>query len=112
MNGENFVRLKGFLKYPELKYFDSGACKFSGKVAVPISYRKNGEEKNTQMFYKISAWSDIAESMSELVEDTPIEIHGHINERKWDAKCKNCGEVEKKYWTDVQVDNFIIIDEE
>ena len=110
LKGENFVRLRGFLAYPKLTVTQNGYNKFDGKVGVPLTYKnKAGETIDTKMFYKISAWGDLAEALGEMMSETPIEIVGHINERSYDGKCTKCGEVHKKYWTDIQVDTFNII---
>jgi single-stranded DNA-binding protein len=109
MNGENFVRLRGFLAYPKLSTTTNGFPRFEGKIAVPTTYKdKAGEMKNTKLYYKLSAWGDVAEALGNMLAETPLEIVGHINERSYDGKCKHCGESEKKYWTDVQVDTFSV----
>ena len=102
MDGENFVSLKGSIAWPELKTVGERNAKlFKGKLIIPIGERKQ--------YLKIAAWDDVAEALYELPKDSFINIHGHIEERSYNGSCKKCGEAEKKYWTEVVVDNFAII---
>ena len=102
MEGENFVNLKGNIAWPELKTVGEKNSKlFKGKLVIPIGERKQ--------YLKIAAWNDIAEALGELPKDAFIQIHGHIEERSYDGSCKSCGAPEKKYWTEVIVDNFAVI---
>lgn len=104
MEGKNFVELQGKIVWPELRTFESGAKKFSAKCAIPIE----GPDGRFQ-YLKIAGWQTIAEALGELSAETYIKIHGHIEERRYDGKCKHCGEAEQKYWTEVVVDNFIVV---
>jgi hypothetical protein len=110
--GENFVRLKGFLAYPKLTVTTNGYNKFDGKIVIPLVYKNNktGEEIESKKFVKISAWGDVAEALGCMSPDTCLEIIGFINERSYEGKCEHCGGVQKKYWTDIQVDTFTVID--
>lgn len=109
MQGENFVKLRGYLANPKFTYTGNGYPKFSGRLAVPIQYTKNGEQIETRIFFKIAAWNDYAEALNELVEGVPLEINGHLSDRSYDGVCKSCGAPEKKYWSEVIVDNFIVV---
>lgn len=101
MEGENFVNLKGIVKWPELKTVGQDSISlFKGKLAIPFA-----EDKF--QYLKIAAWRDIADGLASLPESAFIQIHGHIEERSYDGKCKHCGGTEKKYWTEVVVDNFV-----
>lgn len=102
MTGENFVHMAGFIKYP--KYTIVGqhnSPMFKGSLAIPA----NG----AYQYIKVAAWYDMAEALSEVDANTFIKIHGHIEESSYEGACKNCGTKEKKYWTEVIIDNFIII---
>ena len=112
MDGSNFVELVGFIKYPQLRETRNGNYLFQGKVAVPFSYqdRETKEQKEGSKYIKISAWGDLAQDLANLSEDTPIKVHGVFNERSYDSNCKSCGAPEKKYWTDVLVNNFVIVE--
>jgi hypothetical protein len=99
MDGENFVSLKGTIQWPELKQVgQNNTSLFKGKFKIPI-----GEKAQ---YIKIAGWNDIAEGLAEVPEETFIHIHGHIEERSYDGSCKHCKGQEKKYWTEVVVDNF------
>lgn len=110
MEGNNFVELAGVLRYPNLRETRNGNTQFQGKVAVPFTYkdRQTGEQKEGNNYIKISAWGDLAQSLSDVPEGTAVRVHGVFNERSYDGNCKNCGSPEKKYWTDVLVNNFVI----
>lgn len=107
MSGENFVRLKGKIVYPELKTVGQYNSKlFKGKLAIPIEGKP---DKN--QWLKIAAWNTVADGLGDLPEGTFVKIHGHIEERSYDGKCKHCNGFDKKYWTEVVVDNFVIEEE-
>jgi single-stranded DNA-binding protein len=104
MEGENLVILKGTIKWPELKTVgEHNTSLFKGKLVVPVA----GQADRAQ-WIKIAAWRDVAEGLGSLPEGTPIKAHGHIEERSYDGKCKHCNGYDKKYWTEVVVDNFVI----
>jgi hypothetical protein len=103
MDGENFVSLKGQIQWPELKTVGQNNSKlFKGKLMIPIGERAQ--------YLKIAAWNDIAEGLANAGKDDFIHIHGHIEERSYDGACKMCKGQEKKYWTEVVVDNFVVLE--
>jgi len=102
-DGENFVSLQGYIVYPSYKEVgDSNTSLLKGKLQIPIDGRSQQ--------IKISAWGTIAEALNELPSKTLIRIHGHIEESSYDSPCKFCKGREKKYWTEVIVDNFIKVE--
>jgi hypothetical protein len=109
MEGTNFVELKGKVIYPSFKTVGSGHRLFKGKLAIPI---KGDANNNRFQYIKIAAWNELAELMNNLPQDAFVKVHGHIEERSYDGKCKQCGAAEKKYWTEVLVDNFVAVKEE
>ena len=101
--GENFVSLKGTVLPLKLKTVGVTNSKLiSGRISIPI----NGKAQ----YIKISAWGDIAEGLYALPKNNFVHIHGHIEERSYDGNCRHCNGPEKKYWTEVVVDNFVIIE--
>ena len=70
-------------------------------MAVPID--------ESFQYIKVAAWGSLAESLSELSNNTWIKIHGHIEETSYDSKCKYCGGPAKAYWTNVVIDNYIVL---
>lgn len=102
--GENFVTLTGKIQWPEFKTVGANnSSLFKAKLAIPI------DGKN--QFVKIAAWNTIAEALNDVSPDVFIKIHGHIEERSYDSACKHCGGPDKKYWTEVLVDNFMKAEE-
>lgn len=104
MEGRNFVELVGQIRWPELNYTVNGNARFKCKVAVPFT-TKDGELKHE--FHSVVAWGNIAEDLAQLSEDTKIKVHGRINSRSFMGKCPHCKEEQKRYWTEVVVDNFV-----
>jgi len=111
MTGKNEVRMRGFLAWPKPGVTAKGFPKFNGKIAIPVVYKTGGEEKETKIYHNICAWGNTAEALGEMLEGTPIEIEGTLNSRGYDSSCASCGSGVKKYWTEVQVNNFIIVTE-
>lgn len=106
MEGKNFVELQGKIMWPTLRTVGNNYKLFKSKIAIPIE----GHDGKFQ-YLKIAAWNATAEAIGELAEESFIKIHGHIEERSYDGKCKECGGSEKKYWTEVVVDNFIVVND-
>jgi len=105
MIGENFVNLKGKIQWPELKQVgQNNTSLFKGKLQIPLD-----EEGEKSQYLKIAAWAATAEAMAEVPKDAFVHIHGHIEERSYDGACKHCKGQEKKYWTEVVVDNFQVL---
>lgn len=104
MNGENFVSLKGKIQWPEVKTVGQNNTKlFKGKLAIPVDDSKF-------QYLKVAAWAEVAGRLETLSEGTFIHIHGHIEERSYDGTCKHCKGQEKKYWTEVIIDNFQLLE--
>jgi hypothetical protein len=102
MQGDNFVQLIGKVMYPTLKNVgEKNTSLFQAKLAIPI----NGSTDKFQ-YIKIKAWGNTASSLGNIKAEEYIKVHGHIEESSYQGKCKACGGQEKKFWTDVVVDNF------
>lgn len=105
MVGENFVSLTGKVIYPNLKSVGmNNNSLLNAKLAIPTG---NGNDQHV----KVAAWGATAEAIAELPKDTFIKLHGHIEERSYDGKCRHCNGFSKVYWTNVVIDNFIIVEE-
>lgn len=76
----------------------------NAKLAIPTG---NGKHQ----YIKVAAWGTTAEAVAELPKDAFIKLHGHIEERSFDGKCRHCAGYSKIYWTNVVIDNFIIVEE-
>jgi hypothetical protein len=105
MEGENFVRLKGKIKNQNVTTVgDYNSTLFKATLAIPAV------ESGGFQYIKISSFR-CAEGLGELPNGTFVEIHGHIEERDYSGKCRHCGGYDKKFWTEVQVDYFKVIEE-
>ena len=102
MDGENFVSLKGQIQWPELKTVgQNNSSLFKGKLVIPID--------DKVQYLKIAAWNSIADGLAEVKNGEFVHIHGHVEERSYDGACKHCKAKEKKYWTEIVVDNFVVL---
>ncbi len=103
MQGENFVRLKGKIRNPSVKFVgDNNSKLFKGSLAIPVA------DFNAYQYIKVSSFK-CADGLGDLPKDTFIEVHGHIEERSYEGQCKHCGGYDRKYWTEVQIDYFRVI---
>jgi len=102
--GQNFVQLEGELMWPEFKATATGKlfCKF--KVAIPFELRDGNVVKS---YIKCAAWEIVAEALQAVEQGSWLKVTGRVNERSYDGKCKHCHSAEKKYWTEVVIDNFV-----
>lgn len=104
MEGSNFVELVGKIAYPEFKTVGNNSQLFKAKLAIPLS-------EGRFQYIKICAWQSLAEGLAEIPENVFVKIHGHIEERRYEGRCRKCGNHENKYWTEVLVDNFKLVSE-
>ena len=108
MKGVNFVELVGKIVYPSFRTVGDRESKlFKAKLAIPLS-----DKVGKFQYLKIAGWNATAEDLNDVSNDSYIKINGHIEESSYDGKCKTCDRVEKKYWTEVVVDYFKIVNEE
>lgn len=111
MNGMNVVKMRGYISWPKLSVTAKGYPKYTAKIAIPVTYQSAGEEKQGTSYHNICAWGPVAEALGDMLEKTPVEIEGTLNSRNYDSPCQSCQTPTKKYWTEVQVNNFIIVNE-
>jgi len=105
MIGENFVSLTGTIQYPNLKTVGmNNSSLLNAKLAIPTGNGRN-------QYVKVVAWGATAEAVAELSKDVFIKVHGHIEERSFDGKCRHCQGYSKTFWTNVVIDNFMIVEE-
>jgi single-stranded DNA-binding protein len=102
--GTNFVQLEGELLWPEFKATATGKlfCKF--KMAIPF---KTNDGTVLKSYVKCAAWESVAEALQAVEQGSWLKVTGRYNERSYDGKCKHCHSAEKKYWTEVVIDNFV-----
>lgn len=107
MIGENFVTLTGKITYPSLKRVgQNNNSLFNAKLAIPA------QKDSNYQYIKITAWGSMGEAMNDVPSGSFVKVHGHIEERSYDGKCRHCGGFDKKYWTNVIVDNFVQMEDE
>lgn len=105
---KNYVELEGRIQYPKKAVVGDGYSKFQAKLAITEDHEfEDGTSKSFTSYIKIVAWGPVADSMAELPENAVVRVQGSISERSYDGVCKKCNAPEKKYWTDVRVNNFI-----
>ena len=106
MIGENWVKLRGYIKSPELKTvgpYDSSL--FKAKLAIPV----NKEE--TEFQYLHVASFECADALSQVSRDKQISIHGHIEDNAFTSRCRHCGGYDKRFWYEIIIDAFEIMGE-
>lgn len=105
MEGLQMVIIKGYLKKPKLREvgpYDSSL--FTGTVEIPA----HDNEKRSQ-YLNISSFS-CAEDLGEVKEGSFLKIYGHLEINPSSIPCQKCGNNKTQYFTNIIVDNFIILD--
>jgi len=106
MIGENFVTLTGNITRPNFKLVgQNNTPLLKGSMSIPTA-------RGTNQYIKIAAWGDLAESLNGVPPQAFIKVHGHVEESSYDGKCRHCQGPDKKYWTEVVIDNYMIVTEE
>jgi hypothetical protein len=101
MEGENYVKLVGKIIRPDFKTVgDYNSSLFKATLAIPVP------DSKAYQYIKVSSFK-CADALGDLPANTFISAQGHIEERSYDGKCRHCGGFDKKYWTEVVIDNFI-----
>jgi len=108
LKGINQVKLVGFLRNSKLKLTNNGNARFQARIFVPIEVERAGRKETVEIPYNIGAWGTLAEALDAMIDGTPLEISGTLSVRSYDSRCKSCGADEKKYWTEVNVSNFVV----
>jgi single-stranded DNA-binding protein len=107
MEGENFVSLVGKIERPSFKTVGQhNSSLFKANLAIPT------QDSNNFQYIKIVSWGTLADGMAEVSPGIFVKVHGHIEENSYNGKCRHCGGFDKKYWTNVVVDNFIKMEDE
>lgn len=87
---------------PELRALPSGAQIASFGLATNRTYKdKNGQKQEATEFHNIVAFGRLAETIAQYMKKgRPLFVEGRIQTRSWES------EGQKKYRTEVVVDNF------
>lgn len=107
MKGLNRVTLIGNLGAdPELRTLEGGVSTCSFPLATSEVYKdKQGEKVETTEWSNIVGWRAVADNMNKLLKKgSSVYIEGKLKTRTWTSK-----EGEKKYMTEVIVDQFILL---
>lgn len=106
MLGKNFVTLMGTISRPQFKVVGQfNTSLFKGSLAIPTANGKN-------QYVKVAAWSEIADALKDVDPNAFVEVQGHIEESSYEGKCKHCNGPDKRYWTEVVIDNFRVVESE
>jgi hypothetical protein len=107
--GNNYIELEGVLRYPSYIDIKEGFYKFQAKLDVPMVYDfDDGSTVLNNTLVKVSCFGDLADSLSLVSEGSVIKVTGVLQERSYMGNCRSCGITDRKYWTDVLVDNFVV----
>jgi len=105
-DGYLLVTMVGKIVESTLNYTKNGSPYTKGKIAIPFTTR-DGELKHK--FYNFITWSDLAEIIAEIPEDTLVKMEGDLRISSYDKACSSCGEMFKAYWTDINVNNVDLV---
>lgn len=106
VKGENYVKLIGKIVYPNLKEIGDNNFLFKSKIRIPTQ-----DEKERFQYIKVAAWGSLAEALGTVSSQVDVCILGHIEERSYNATCRHCGGPDKKFWTEVMIDSFVIVND-
>lgn len=107
MAGLNKVMLIGNVgKDPEVKYLEGGVAVAKFPLATSESYKdKTGNRVEQTEWHNIVMWRGLAEVAEKYVKKgTQLFVEGKIRSRQYEDKDKN-----KKYFTEIVVDNFTLL---
>jgi hypothetical protein len=99
--GENFVSLTGYLRSVKLNEYSSGAILLRGRLDIP-----DGEGGYQSI--NVSCWGELAEALYTMGKNKCVRIHGHLDESKYDKKCKFCSGTSRASYFVVTIDNFML----
>lgn len=109
--GVNFVELQGKLSSGKSTVSRNGRAHYTAKLCIPKTFTDSfGKDVNSVDYIKIGAWGELAESFADVSEGSWVKIHGEYEERSYDSSCSSCSSPTKKYWSEIQVHNFVVLD--
>ena len=94
-------------KKPEIKYISENLPVTKFSLATSEAYKdKEGKKIETTEWHNIILWRGLAEMAEKYLDKGKlVYIEGKIKTRTWDDKDGN-----KKYFTEIVADNFIMLD--
>jgi primosomal replication protein N len=104
--GDNFVKLQGKITKKKVTTYPNGSTLFKCSLAIsaPPSYDK-------YQYVGVSTWGTLAEQLTSVKEGSWMRVHGHLEKHSFKSKCNFCNGPTTIYWTDVVIDNYVIIGE-
>ena len=70
---------------PELKFSKNGAARLSFSIASNRRYQVDGEWQDQTSFFNITAWGNLAEQASNIIEKgMPLLVKGRLEQRTWE----------------------------
>lgn len=111
--GRNFVEIQGEMSYIKFSYIGDGVPKFSGKVGVPIKHTsRDGAEYESKTYIKVVAYGTMASALvaEGICDGMWVRIQGNIQEHSYESKCSSCEAPSRRYWTEVLINNFIVVE--
>jgi single-strand DNA-binding protein len=106
---KNKVQLIGNLgQNPEIKTFDGGRKLAKFSIATSESYRNvNGEKVNETQGHNLVAWGNLADIVEKYVtKGSEVAVEGKLTYRTYNDKDGN-----KKYYTEIQVNELLMLGE-
>lgn len=104
--GYLLVTMVGKIIESTLNYTKNGSPYTKGRIAIPFTTR---EDELKHKFYNFIVWSDLAEIVAEIPEDTLVKMEGDLRISSYDKACADCGTMHKAYWTDVVINNVDLV---
>ena len=106
---KNKVQLIGNLgNNPEIKTLDGGKKMAKFTIATNESYRNTSGEKVTEtQWHNLIAWGKLAEIIEKYIsKDSEVAVEGKLTYRTYNDKDGN-----KKYFTEIQVNELLMLGE-
>jgi hypothetical protein len=104
--GYLLVTMVGKIIESTLNYTKNGSPYTKGRIAIPFTTR---DDELKHKFYNFIVWSDLAEIVAEIPEDTLVKMEGDLRISSYDKACADCGTMTKKYWTDIVINNVDLV---
>ena len=105
MVGKNLIVLIGYITKPNLLEYDEGQFLFTATLSIPTD-----ESERLKQKIKITSF-ECAEQLASIADDVPVRVEGHFETKPYTHMCTHCGNTERRYWTTIMVDNFVVLKE-
>lgn len=106
MIGKNLIVLIGYITKPNLLEYEEGKYLFTATMSIPTDEAEKHKQK-----LKITSF-EYAEQLALINEDVMVKVEGHFETKSYSYMCPSCGNLERRYWTTIVVDNFLKAEQE